>query len=272
MKISIFFSFLQKMASEENISLDEALAYANKQGITGVQMGHGEVMSREAATYEAALKKTGISIMCIHCGARFGSEDQALFQSSLEYVKAVCDKAIELDAEFIMILPVALEDVNGESDRQRALLRSIEGLKIVAAYIQDKPLTMVIENISRYILPYSTKGDLKTLVEQVPGLTLALDMGNFRWACEDPLEAYDHLSRWYTLVHAKDMGPTAESNLKTRRGECMINVPFGQGEVPVSTLMERLKEDGYRGWYVIEYSEDRVKTIIPEAIKYLRQF
>ena len=71
---------------------------------------------------------------------------------------------------------------------------------------------------------------------------MAFDIGNFTFAHEDPLEAYETLKDRVRHVHLKDR--TSLDN--------MTPVPAGTGCSKIQTVLEKMEDADYDGWYTVE--------------------
>ncbi len=271
MKASMFSSSVRTLMSRNSWTMDKAVDFVADLGITSVEHSSGDVRAESYPEFEAALLRRGITVACIHHSAALGNADDAIFASAILDTMRVVDDAVRVGAEFVMVLPVLATDMDGtDEDRRRALVRSAEGLRYVTAYAHDLGIKIVIENISRSNLPFSTIDDLKYLADNVPNLLLNCDFGNFICAGVDVLEAYDVLKDKFALTHLKDWKLVEEGGYQVLDGRRFVDVTIGTGIVPVIELFERFSKAGYDGWYVIEsYGNDLEEklTVATDLIK-----
>ena len=97
-------------------------------------------------------------------------------------------------------------------------------------------------------------------------IPLCLDTGHMLIGGTDPVEVVEQWTDRIAHVHAKDV--TKALVAKVRSGELTyqqavaqnIYVPLGQGDVDFETIVAKLTEAGFDGWYVMEQD-----TILAEA-------
>ena len=94
-------------------------------------------------------------------------------------------------------------------------------------------------------------------MQHVEGLGLVFDTANMKVADTDAdeIEFYRQLKPYIRRVHLKDVviGPFPHGEA-CASGENMQTVQAGSGMIRIRELLEMLKEDGYQGSLVIEYS------------------
>ncbi len=273
MLIGIFSSTIKRLAHEKNCTLDEAAGFVKSLGVTSAELSSSELRSPDYPDYRAVLDRHGISVSCVHHGASLGSADDAVYGAALLDTLHLVDEAAKAGASFVMILPVQTADVaDMGADRQRALERSAEALRYIAAYAHTLGITIIIENISREILPFSTVSDLKYLAENVPFLRLNYDVGNFRCVAIDVLEAYEALKPYFVFSHIKDWNYTDEGGLVAKDGAHLVDAYHGQGVLPFDEILSRLKRDGYNGWYIIEQGANELEQKLPVSVALLKKY
>jgi len=273
MKIASFFSCAFSLQKEKNCTLAEAVHILRENGVTAVEFGAEHIKSEQLPEYLEILKNEGMSVCCVHFGTHLGSADEAIFANAVTTSLMNIDKAAEIGAEFVMILPVQLDDVaDMDADRRRALERSAQGLRYIAAYAHSKNITIIIENISRLPLPFSTIDDLRYLAENVPYLKLNYDVGNFRCVSVDVLEAYEALKPHFVFSHIKDWKYVEEGGYQVLDGSRLVDEFHGKGILPMDEILARLQKDGYDGWYVIESGLPEMEAKIKNAVSLYRSY
>lgn len=259
MKLACFSSCIRSLVNESKMTYPEAAAYAASIGITGVEFGSSEVKRDDFAQTVSDLRDNGIGVCCIHHSDHLGAKDDVAFSSALRRCFGVIDDAVALECPFVMFLPVQLDDLEDLDDRPRALERSIEGLTYLSSYAHGKGVTVIIENISQYLLPFSTAEDLEALATKVPYLKLNYDVGNFRWVALDVLKCYEKLKPYFAFSHIKDYKYGESGARPALDGKYLVDAYHGQGVLPMEEILRRLQSDGYKGWYVIEQGMPEMK-------------
>ena len=273
MKPAIFFSAILTVARQNGWTYAQAVDYIADLGIGAVQFASSVLDSPEFDEYKRELDRRGIRCCCVHFGPRLGAADDAIFAQAVVASMKLVDKAAAIGAEHVMLLPVQLEDVIDDPvDRQRALERSAEGLRFVAAYARTKHTKIVIENISRIIRPFCTADDLKYLAENVPYLTLNFDTGNFYCADQDGIEAYEILKKHFSLVHTKDWAIASEGGFVKTDGTHLVDCIHGTGVVPIEDMMKLLKRDNFSGWAVIEAGGENICAKIEGDVAMIKKY
>jgi len=79
-------------------------------------------------------------------------------------------------------------------------------------------------------------------LKESESLGVAFDIGNFTFAGEDPVAAYETLKNKVRHVHVKDRLSLDD----------MTPVPAGTGVSKIETVVQKMKQSGYDGWYTIE--------------------
>ena len=101
---------------------------------------------------------------------------------------------------------------------------------------------MVVESFDNEAsLCYGTER-LQALLSRSQSLGVAFDIGNFTFAGEDPVVAFETLKDRVRHVHLKDRASL----------EDMTPVPAGTGCSKIETVIQKMMELGYDGWYTVE--------------------
>ena len=83
---------------------------------------------------------------------------------------------------------------------------------------------------------------LLSLLDQSKNLGVAFDIGNFTFAQEDPIVAYETFKNRVRHVHVKDRASLDD----------MTPVPAGTGVSKIQEVLQKMEKMGYDGWYTIE--------------------
>jgi sugar phosphate isomerase/epimerase len=127
-----------------------------------------------------------------------------------------------------------------------ATLEDAEKVRSRVAAFADRCVTegidLVVESFDNEgSLCYGTER-LQALLSRSESLGVAFDIGNFTFAKEDPVEAYETLKDKVRHVHIKDRASLDD----------MTPVPAGTGCSKISTVLQKMKDSGYDGWYTVE--------------------
>ncbi len=97
---------------------------------------------------------------------------------------------------------------------------------------------------------------------------LNYDCGHFYFSGEDPVEALQKCLPRVTHVHLKDIRPNVLHRVKEERMSFLAAVKTGvftvpgdpEGCIDFDPIFTLLKENGYRGWWVVEAEQDPYKA------------
>lgn len=247
LKISIFASHVESIASEQGIAFDDALGRVAALGYRGVDVYEGTPADRLQA-----IRRNGMEIPCVIGTPRFESTyDEDWAEGLVAYAAANRIPRIMLVPGFFTKdgdRDAELELIAGRTERfaRTALASGIE--------------TMV-EDYDSPESPTRDSGLLRRFFAFAPSVKLVFDTGNFAFAGESPLAADSEFSCRIAHYHLKD-----------RPGEgTWSSVPVGSGIVPMCELLSRAIDRGYGGWFTVEhFGVSDMLSAAGESIGYLR--
>ena len=210
----------------------------------------------------AALQKYGVEVSCIITSPPFFTAPQEV-EHSVRTSLALCK---ETGTELLMIVPGQSNPMGMGPDehavcanmtREEMLQRTVEMYRLAVSLAADAGVRVVFENTPHWYKPLSAPEDVKYVLDEVPGLGLVFDTGNFRVAdpaC-DELAAYELLKERIMRVHLKDVriGDFPEGE-RCVNGQAIKAVLTGSGVIPMQELITRMEADGYAGTYSVEYA------------------
>lgn len=232
-------------------------AFAKESGAEGVEL-LTYFLDFDPITYADMGKmaeKYRMPIGCISASNDFATFDADLFQKGVKDILRALSLAEQTGAQVVRIFA---GDLKPDLSYEQAKGQIVEGLKRVAEEAEKRKIGLGIENHGRLA---GKALQVKELIEAVQSdyVGSTFDMGNFILVGEDPLHAYKILEGHVLHVHAKDFGPAATAVLQGRKyytgldGLKYMGLPPGEGLVPLSKLMEKMKERKYPGWLMVEY-------------------
>lgn len=260
MKISVFYDhILQAMEQTGRTRLD-LFKEVKTEGIDALEISATH-LKKDYRQLMADLRESRLTISCIYETYDLGK--RSLWLAAKKQV----DLAKKVGASSILIIPGFL------SDEEAAVLNSksssyeetticmnasdkVQNMKValikLVSYASSKGVSVTLEDYDGKTAPFSRTYQLKWFVQNVPGLKITLDLGNFAFCDEDVKQAYIHLSKYIVHVHCKDRAEESETNGKSyNRG--LKPAPCGQGYIPIRDLLSRLLADGYNGYLAIEH-------------------
>ena len=242
-KISVFAVHINTIAQQENISFTEAAVKVKQMGYAGADvypyqedvihvldsLGFGHSCAIVHINYLAEEHVDGVDANTPRGFFRGGWGD--LENAAINFVK-------KHNYPHLMLVPNVLPNDATPEDADKVRQH-------VAAFADR----CVSEGIDLVVESYDNEGSLcygterlQTLLKRSESLGVAFDIGNFTFAKEDPVEAYETLKGKVRHVHVKDRASL----------EDMTPVPAGTGCSKISTVLQKMKDSGYDGWYTIE--------------------
>lgn len=207
--------------------------------------------------YLSAMAATGVSVNCYIASISFFSSDEKL-RKTLEREMGIADA---LRARFFMIVPYALPTELLKAKmlgKKRVRERLIAGFRAAVEKGKKRGLTVCFETTPHDELALSSSQDCAVVLDAVEGLGLVFDTANMLPAGESPLQSYERLKDSICYVHLKDVlltrGNSRFFDEETANGRKMHCCLWGEGEIPLTELYERMLRDGYTGRFAIEYA------------------
>ena len=203
------------------------------------------------------------------------NEFAAVAPEALEGEISRLKQAIRIAAEFeTRTVRVFAGNRSAEADRSfdQALAQIIDSLKQCTAAALENGVTLCLEN---HGLLAGKSGQVRAILDGVgsPALQATADTGNFLIADEAPLAAVRALSGCIGHVHFKDMKQVAAGGFAAPGGRRYLGTALGEGEVPLGSIVELLKESGYDGCVSIEYEapqKDGCREALTRSIRSTR--
>ena len=242
-RISVFAVHINNIAQQENISFTEAAIKVREMGYSGADvypyqenilpildsLGFGHSCAIVHINYLGAEHVDSIDINTPRGFNRGGWGD--LENAAISFVK-------KYHYPHLMLVPAVLpQDATPEdTDKVR------QHVAAFASRCQAEDIDLVVESYdNKASLCYGSER-LQDLLSRSKTLGVAFDIGNFTYAGEDPVEAYETLKDRVRHVHLKDRASLDD----------MTSVPAGTGCSKISTVLQKMEEADYDGWYTVE--------------------
>lgn len=228
-KISVFASFIRKIAKERGVSKAKAADMLYDLGVRGFDAGPGEKDLPELA--DTCLKPINFYVFPNMFGPDNGLAD----------CLRDLDAAQKYGVPRIMVVPPGFTkggDVDAEFEKV------VSGMTRYVAEAKKRGITITVEDFGGTNNPCSHMKYLKRMLDEIPDLKFALDSGNLYYARrgEDILEMMAYARGRIAHVHLKDQ--TAEDSRKY--------ASLGLGAVPNREVVKSVAAAGYDGWYTLE--------------------
>ena len=227
MKISIFAEHIEEIANQNNISFSQAAKMVWDMGYRGVDCQykidpeHLRVLDSIGFYHAMALGQVFITM----------AEHQEDVEEVLEFMK-------NNNFKYFLLVPGMYRSEPTNEDRRVV----IERWRRIADKAESMGLKIMAEVVDYPRTPLSNMLGLDWVLEEVPNLGCVFDFGNYIYAGDDVLDAYEHVRTKIDHVHLKDRQTTQNKDFTA----------IGDGIAPFKDVIVKLKEDGYEGWYTVE--------------------
>lgn len=201
--------------------------------------------SSECAALARQAQDCGIRICGLASAAfwkiNYGSHDEAVRRQACELTLHALDRAAELRAEAILVIPAVpcrYDEYRMQVRYSDALKRTLEGLLSLRSEAEARQVAIAIENVwNRFLL---SPVEFAQLIDRVgsPFVGAYFDVGNVV-AFGFPEDWIATLGRRIKRVHAKDYNVT--------KGGLSGFCPLGEGSVDWLKVAAALREVGYDG-------------------------
>lgn len=252
----------------DDVSLEECLRQAREAGFTGVETGRRFPL--DPAVLGPILKAHDVSV----CGGWFSG---MLLDGEIEAEK---DRIAEQMALFkavgapCIVYGEVAGSIQGDRSAPLSTKRRLDEDQIKA---YGRRLTAFGEWCADQGMPISyhhhmaaaieTEAELDLLMQHSgEGLPLLFDAGHMAFAGGDVLRVIDKHHARINHVHTKDVRmqvieaiDRSEQSFLDAVVEGAFTVP-GDGSLDFATIVQRLAEYGYQGWFVVEAEQDPVKA------------
>lgn len=230
----------------------EAMAdFARELEFAALELSARDLADTTPARIAQICSERGLSISCINGGADLAAEDSAGFEAGVAQAHALVDAAAAMDCPNVMLIPGRATE---PEDLPRAAARIAEGLREAVAYGQGAGVTISIEDFPNALAPYASIQQVRYLLDEVPGLGLTFDSGNWLVGGDDPAEALRAFADRIVNAHMKDWEPDPnQSRIKLPNGDYIRGGLHGEGILDHQAILTGLVEIGYDGFIAFEY-------------------
>lgn len=244
---SLFFDHIRDMASQEGISIKEAATKVRELGYEGTDIN--VAISPDDL---AVLDELGFQYPCVICNIDFSDgEFPDKVQQALDFVSA-------RQITKLLLIPGFYD---GEiSEEQWA---ELEGrMQSFARAMAEVGCSVLLEDFDNDRSPCSNIAELEHIFNDVPELGHVFDSGNWLFSGEDALVALDKFLPRVKHVHLKDRVAADDMSCPATGG----------GVIPMNEILSTLKQNGYDGWYSVEfYGSKQMLKDAEKSIEFLRQ-
>lgn len=254
MKFSLMSYTMWPVMNSDQMSLFDMMKFAKEQGFDAIEFSIADLDRACEDEIKQALSTLELGVSCINGTFSLAARSQEKFEDSVQAAKNMVDVARKYQCDRVMYVPALLQDIEGYEDKPRAAARIAEALREIVAYADERQVVVTVEDFPRLVYPLGTIQEIQYILDNVPGLKLTLDNGNFYPAGEDVLEAYEKFKDVIYNVHLKDWEPSTNPNdILCHDGKYIRGGSHGKGLLDQESLLLRLKNDGYPYYCAFEY-------------------
>ena len=246
--IATFYDHIREISRQRDISMRQALELAAGAGVEAVEFsaaGAGDI--EDGAVRELA--EAGIAVSTL----TFRLDMELPAEASAERLSFAAERG---GTRRLMVIPCLFQEGDSQEERRDKTQRMIERTAKLTELLSGRGLSLTIEDFDNALSPVATAQGVREFIDNCPGLTCAFDTGNFRFAGEDVLTAYDILRDKITHLHLKDRAYAplmGEAPRTAMDGTELYPAPVGGGDLPLGEIVKRLREDGYDGVFAVEH-------------------
>ncbi len=267
-RLATFYDHINDISRQEGIPVLEALQRAKAMGIELVEISQNSVIGREDELGQE-LSFAGLEISTIPAYFDFGRDRDVEKQST-----PVLEAARFLGASKVLVIPGFWDPSDSEEEKKRQLREMQEGVLRLSDLAEKYGVSLVMEEYDSETAPFSTAEGVRGFLDICPRLSCAFDSGNFRFAAQDELKAYELLKDRIGHVHLKDRAYEQRNEEDPKMavdGVALYPAPVGFGDLKIEELISRLKQDGYDGVYTIEhYGSRRMLSYLEQSAAWVK--
>lgn len=251
MKLSVSAWSLQEKLFSKEITIFNFINYCHENGVKYVELLdcflNGEKDRKEI---NELLQKYDMEVSSYSIGNDFVLADSKERKEQVKYVKDSIDTALKLGTRRMRVFS---GDKKEGMSIENAEAWVVECFQEVTPLAEEKGITMVIEN---HGLLTGKSSQVNKLIDRIGSKALKsnADVGNFILVNENSLDAVRNLEGKIEFIHLKDLKKGREEDgYVAIDGSVYQGVVLGKGDVPISEIINYLKDFGYKGFLSIEY-------------------
>ena len=243
-------------------NLEEFFSWCSKNDVYYAELQRKDVWDEKIKVDEVKklLDKYRIKISQISCGNDFLQKTEEEFENQVKLVDKMCDIIKELGFNQLRIDGGWPKEGVEEKDYKKLIM---EGIKKVVEIAEKKNVYLALDNhgtvTNDYLLQLEIFEEIKS-----KHLGANLDTMNYRWygyPVEKLIEIYRAISPYVFHTHLKD-GTGSRENYKGK--------VLGQGEIPITEVINILKENGYKGVWCVEYEGEDKNIGYEKSFEFLK--
>lgn len=234
--------------SVQDRNLQQAIEVCRKYGLDGIELrGRGDVhiSPQSSPQYvqqaKEELARAGLEIPCLTAYTKFAQANLEQEREQVACLKTYVELAQELGAKTVRTFMGAFPEDCSEAQVQENI---VAGLNLAAEMVGDAPVKIVIETHDSM----RSGAQLAPILEQVPEqVGVLLDIIH-PWDLQESIETtWKLIGHRIHHVHIKDILETVPGGRVYSR--------IGEGLLPVKQIVKFLVQQGYEGFYSLEWEK-----------------
>lgn len=207
------------------------------------------------------LESRGLTVPCFGSSVRF--DDASKIKDMLQEGYSAIDVCARMGIKYVRVFGDRIAE---PADEDRVIRQAAEGISALCAYAEGTEVEILLEihgdfnHVDRIVKTASLIHSAKF------GILWDVQHSDKIYG-DDFLTFYEPLKHLIRHVHVKDH--------HRNHGEFKL-CPIGEGDVPLKRIVNRLKADGYDGYYSLEWEKKwhpelpDAETVFPYFVAYLK--
>jgi len=198
--------------------------------------------AQNISTTLAIMKDKGLHFVDLGTSTNLHIADTVERKKNLDEARRFIDLAQQINCPYIRVFP---NNLPKDKDRNATIELIIQGLLELGDYAKGSNVSVLMETHGDLVKTEDIQKVMETAFNEHTGLVW--DVTNM-WSItkEPPVEVYQKLKKYIRHTHIKD--------LKMIDGKEHYTL-LGQGEVPIFTAIDALRDGGYKGYFSLEWEK-----------------
>ncbi|MCR4928157.1 MAG: sugar phosphate isomerase/epimerase [Lachnospiraceae bacterium] len=265
MKLACFYDNLLEAAKQENKDITDILQQVREMGITSVECSI-EALLEDEVKMKVMLAEADLTVSAVYGKLDFGTAPDASYGYSL------VDTAVSFGCKKVLVIPgfstsagdpyIVSREVGTPVMQQMA-----KNLKELLTYARSRGVLLMMEDYDDITAPFCSEVQLRWFIDNVPGLFVCFDTGNFMYAGVSEVTAFGLLKDHIVHVHLKDRDIAGDPDEEPKiaiDGTPLYASPVGYGMIAMNEILRGLVDIGYDDVLAIEHFG------APDQMRYLK--
>ena len=198
--------------------------------------------AQNISTTLAIMKDKGLHFVDLGTSTNLHIADTVERKKNLDEARRFIDLAQQINCPYIRVFP---NNLPKDKDRNATIELIIQGLLELGDYAKGSNVSVLMETHGDLVRTEDIQKVMETAFNEHTGLVW--DVTNM-WSItkEPPVEVYQKLKKYIRHTHIKD--------LRMIDGKEHYTL-LGQGEVPIFTAIDALRDGGYKGYFSLEWEK-----------------